>query len=237
MRFTRIGMLAAAFFLTTLAASAQLETTPQQWTIVTTKESAPNAYPLLDANGNPYSCNGQNVDNPKDSNSNCYNPLVITTDWTLTSEFGIAVGLSTALPDTFTNSNCSNSGGVVNANVTGYDIFGFYQATFTVTLDNGATITFTGSPSVRPEPILRNISLHRFMHEERFRTIHRHSVFRGQWHVRRLLREFKRRPSRERLCRLQDRFLLQRHRHHHRRKKCQSLLLHAHHRHTSRKHL
>ena len=90
MRFTRIGMLAAAFFLTTLAASAQLETTPQQWTIVTTKESAPNAYPLLDANGNPYSCNGQNVDNPKDSNSNCYNPLVITTDWTLTSEFGIA---------------------------------------------------------------------------------------------------------------------------------------------------
>jgi hypothetical protein len=150
MRFTRIGMLAAAFFLTTLAASAQLQTTPQQWTIVTTQESAPNAYPLLDANGNPYPCSGQNIDNPKDSNSNCYNPLVITTDWTLTSEFGIAIGLSTALPDTFTNSNCSNSGSVASANVTGYDIFGFYQATFTVTLDNGATITFTGSPSVDP---------------------------------------------------------------------------------------
>ena len=47
MRFSRVGMLAAAFFLTTLAASAQIETTPQQWTIVTTKESAPNAFPLL----------------------------------------------------------------------------------------------------------------------------------------------------------------------------------------------
>lgn len=150
MRFSRVGMLVAAFFLTTLAASAQIETSPQQWTIVTTKESAPNAYPLLDANGNPYPCSGQSVDNPNDSNSNCYNPLVITTDWTLTSEFGIAIGLSTALPDTFTNSSCSNSGGVASANVTGYDIFGFYQATFTVTLDNGATITFTGSPSVDP---------------------------------------------------------------------------------------
>jgi len=150
MRFIRFAMLAAAFFLTTLAASAQIQTSPQQWTIVTTKESAPNAYPLLDTNGNPYPCSGQNIDNPKDSNSNCYNPLVITTDWTLTSEFGIAIGLSTALPDTFTNSSCSNSGGVASANVSGYDIFGFYQATFTVTLDNGATITFTGSPSVNP---------------------------------------------------------------------------------------
>jgi hypothetical protein len=56
---------------------------------------------------------------------NCYNPLVITTDWTLTSEFGIAIGLSTAPPDTFTNSSCSNSGSVASANVTGYDIFGF----------------------------------------------------------------------------------------------------------------
>jgi hypothetical protein len=150
MRFSRIAMLAAAFFFTTLAASAQIETTPQQWTIVTTKESAPNAFPLLDANGNPYPCSGQNVDNPNDSNANCYNPLVITTDWTLTSEFGIATGLSTALADTFTNSSCSNSGGVVNANVTGYDIFGFYQATFIVTLDSGATITFTGNASVNP---------------------------------------------------------------------------------------
>src|SRR4029077_8797466 len=108
MRFSRIAMLAAAFFVTTLAASAQIQTSPQQWTIVTTKESAPNAYPLLDANGNPYPCSGQNVDNPKDSNSNCYNPLVVTTDWTLTSEFGIAIGLATALPDTFTNSTSLN---------------------------------------------------------------------------------------------------------------------------------
>jgi hypothetical protein len=147
MKFSRVGMLIAAFFLTTLAASAQIEKTPQQWTIVTTQESAPNAFPLSDVNGNPYPCNGQNVDNPNDSNPNCYNPLVITTDWTLTSEFGIATGLTTVLPNTFTNSSCSASGGVVSANVTGYDIFGFYQAIFTVVLDNGATITFTGNPS------------------------------------------------------------------------------------------
>jgi hypothetical protein len=140
-------MLIAAFFLITLAASAQIEKTPQQWTIVTTKESAPNAFPLFDANGNPYPCKGQNMDNPDDANGNCYNPLVIATDWTLTTEFGTAINLTTALPNTFTNSSCSAYGGVVNANVTGYDIFGFYQATFTVTLDNGATVTFIGNPS------------------------------------------------------------------------------------------
>jgi hypothetical protein len=122
-------MLIAAFFLTTLAASAQVEKTPQQWTIVTTQESTPNAFPLSDANGNPYPCNGQNVDNANDSNANCYNPLVVMTDWTLTTEFGIATNLTTVLPNTFTNSSCSASGGVVSANVTGYDIFGFYEAT------------------------------------------------------------------------------------------------------------
>jgi hypothetical protein len=140
-------MLIAAFFLITLAASAQIEKTPQQWTIVTTKESAPNAFPLFDANGNPYPCKGQNMDNPDDANGNCYNPLVIATDWTLTTEFGTAINLTTALPNTFTNSSCSAYGGVVNASVTGYDIFGFYKATFTVTLDNGATVTFIGNPS------------------------------------------------------------------------------------------
>ena len=147
MKFSKVGILIAAFFLTTLAASAQIEKTSQQWTIVTTKESAPNAFPLSDANGNPYPCNGQNMDNPDDANGNCYNPLVITTDWTLTTEFGTAINLATVLPNTFTNSSCSASGGVVSANVTGYDIFGFYQATLTVALDNGATITFIGNPS------------------------------------------------------------------------------------------
>jgi hypothetical protein len=87
------------------------------------------------------------MDNPDDANGNCYNPLVIATDWTLTTEFGTATNLTTVLPKTFTNSSCSAYGGVVNANVTGYDIFGFYQATFTVTLDNGATVTFIGNPS------------------------------------------------------------------------------------------
>jgi len=148
MKFSKIGMLIAAVLLTTLAAAAQIETTPQQWTIVTTKESTPNAFPLLDANGNPYPCSGQNIDNPKDSNANCYNPLVVTTDWTLTTDFGIATNLTTVLPKTFTNSSCSASGGVVSANVAGYDIFGFYQATFIMALDNGATITFTGTPSL-----------------------------------------------------------------------------------------
>jgi hypothetical protein len=36
----------------------------QQWTIVTTSESAPNAPPLTDASGKPYPCSGQNPDNP-----------------------------------------------------------------------------------------------------------------------------------------------------------------------------
>jgi hypothetical protein len=140
-------MLVAAVLVTTLATFAQIEKAPQQWTIVTTQESAPNAFPLFDSNGNPYPCTGQNVDNSKDSNPDCYNPLVITTDWTVTSEFGIATNVTTVLANTFTNSSCSALGGVTSIGVTGYDIFGFYQATITVVLDNGATITFTGNPA------------------------------------------------------------------------------------------
>jgi hypothetical protein len=149
MKFSRVGMFVTAFLMTTIATLAQaVQNTPQQWTIVTTRESAPNAFPLLDANGNPYSCNGQNMDNSNDSNPNCYNPLVVTTDWTVTTEFGIATNVAMVPANTFTNSSCSAMGGVTSITLAGYDIFGFYQATVTMVLDNGAKITFIGDPSV-----------------------------------------------------------------------------------------
>jgi hypothetical protein len=148
MKLSRIGVVAAAVLVAALATFAQADQkTPEQWTIVTTQESAPNAYPLFDANGNPYSCNGVNPDNSNDSNPNCYNPLVITTDWTVTSESGIATNVTPVPANTFTNSSCSALGGVTSISVGGYDISGFYQAIVTVVLDNGATLTFTGDPS------------------------------------------------------------------------------------------
>jgi hypothetical protein len=51
------------------------------------------------------------------------------------------------MPNSLTNSGCSVSGNVNNVSVTGYLPSGPYSATVTMTLDNGATVIFTGSPS------------------------------------------------------------------------------------------
>jgi hypothetical protein len=118
----------------------------QQWTIVTTSESAPNASPLTDANGNPYPCGGQNPDNPVDTNPNCYNPLVITTDWQAPTIPGGGTN-ATMLANTLTNSSCSALGGVTSITATGYLPSGTYTAVITVVLDNGATTTFSGASS------------------------------------------------------------------------------------------
>jgi hypothetical protein len=118
----------------------------QQWTIVTTSESAPNADPLTDANGNPYSCSGQSPDNSSDANPNCYNPLVVTTDWRVPTIPGGGT-IATMLANSFTNSLCSSQGNVSSIVVTGYLASGAYSAVITVGLDNGATITFTGASS------------------------------------------------------------------------------------------
>lgn len=122
--------------------------TPQQWTFVTTSESAPNADPLLGANGNPYPCTGQNQDNAGDANPNCYNPLVVTTDWTITSTAG---AISSSVADTaftMTNSSCSTSGFPASTSLTESADGEVYLATFVVTLDNGATVTFQGQVSL-----------------------------------------------------------------------------------------
>ena len=140
-------MLIAAVLATALAAFAQIEKTPQQWTIVATQESAPNAFPLFDANGNPYLCPSQNGNDSKNQNPDCHNPLVVATDWTVTSEVGVATSVTTVPQNTLTNSSCSALGGVTSIGVTGYDILGSYQASVIVLLDNGATITFTGNPA------------------------------------------------------------------------------------------
>ncbi len=116
----------------------------QQWTIVTTSESAPNAPPLTDASGNPYPCSGQSPDNPNDANPNCYNPLVISTDWHAPTIPGGGTN-ATMLANTFTNSNCSASGGVTSITANGYLASGTYTAVISVVLDNGATITLTGT--------------------------------------------------------------------------------------------
>ena len=137
-----------------LTASQKIETwtfvsfppTPQQWTFVTTSESAPNVPPLTDSSGNPFPCGSQDPDNINDSNPNCYNPLMFTTDWRASAA---AIGGTTypVMPNSLTNSGCSASGYVTNINVSGYLPTGSYSATVTMTLDNGATIVFTGSPS------------------------------------------------------------------------------------------
>jgi hypothetical protein len=122
----------------------------QQWTIVTTSESAPNASPLTNASGQPYSCAGQGPDNSSDSNPNCYNPLVLTTDWKVPT---IPDGgtIATVLANTFTNSMCSAQGNVTSIAITGYQPSGAYTGVITVTLDNGATITFTGASSTNAD--------------------------------------------------------------------------------------
>ncbi len=118
----------------------------QQWTMVTTSESAPNAAPLTDANGNPYPGGGQNPDNPGDANPNCHNPLVITTDWHAPTIPGGGT-TATLLANTLTNSGCSDLGGATSITTTGYLPSGAYTAVVTVVLDYGATITFTGASS------------------------------------------------------------------------------------------
>jgi hypothetical protein len=118
----------------------------QQWTIVTTSESAPNASALTNASGQPFPCAGQNPDNSQDSNSNCYNPLVVTTDWRVPTIPGGGT-MATMLANSFTNSNCSAQGNLTSIALTGYQPSGAYAAVITIVLDNGATITYTGSSS------------------------------------------------------------------------------------------
>jgi len=120
--------------------------TPQQWTFITTSESAPNVAPLMDSSGNPFSCGSQDPDNINDSNPNCYNPLMFTTDWRAAAA-PIGGTAYAVMRNSLTNSGCSASGNVTNVSVSGYLPSGSYSATVTMTLDNGATVVFTGNPS------------------------------------------------------------------------------------------
>jgi hypothetical protein len=115
----------------------------QQWTIVTTSETVPNAAPLTDVNGNPYPCTGQNPDNSGDPNPNCYNPLVITTDWKATPT-PTTSSVAPVLANTFTNSACSATP-ITSFNVTGYSTIGSYNAVITMNFQSGDAITFTGA--------------------------------------------------------------------------------------------
>jgi hypothetical protein len=147
MRFKMIVLSLAVLLVATFATFAQASI-PQQWTFVTTSESAANAAPISYTPTGVYSpcTTGQN-DNPNDSNPNCFNPLTITTDWT-------AIGnnpVTPVLANTFTNSSCSASGGAQTLTVKGYKLNGKFSATVTVTIvdNNGSTnkITFTGATS------------------------------------------------------------------------------------------
>jgi hypothetical protein len=55
--------------------------------------------------------------------------------------------IATLLANSFTNSNCSSQGNLASIAVTGYQSSGAYLAVITIALDNGATITFTGTSS------------------------------------------------------------------------------------------
>jgi hypothetical protein len=137
--------LTMAVMLAACAFPASAQTTPQQWTLTATSESAHNAFPLLDASGNPFPCTGQNIDNINDPNPNCYNPLEVTTDWTQTTFLGFVTSVAANTPGTLTNSSCSPDSGVASTSISETNILGLlYQATFSVTFANGATITFTG---------------------------------------------------------------------------------------------
>ncbi len=118
----------------------------QQWTIVSTSETAPNANVLTDASGEPYPCTGQNPDNSNDSNSNCYNPLVVTTDWRVPTIPGGGT-IATMLANSFTNSKCSSQGNLSTIAISGYQPSGAYAAVITITLDGGTTVTYTGTSS------------------------------------------------------------------------------------------
>jgi len=143
MKFSYVGTLLAAILVATCATFAQ---TPQQWTIVTTSESTANADPISYTAAGVFSpcTTGQN-DNASDTNPDCFNPLTITTDWS------VGTGTNSVTPvldNTFTNSSCSFSGGAQTLTVTGYKLNGSFTPVVTVTLiDNtGATdtITFSG---------------------------------------------------------------------------------------------
>jgi len=137
--------LILAVMLAACAFSTSAQSTPQQWTFTATSESAPNAIPLFDASGNPFPCAGQNIDNINDANPNCYNPLEVTTDWTLNELAGVVTSVTSNTAGTLTNSNCSTDSSVASTSITETNILGIlYRATFSVTFANGATITFTG---------------------------------------------------------------------------------------------
>jgi hypothetical protein len=138
-----IRALLAAILVATFATFAQ---TLQQWTIVTTSESAANADPILyTASGDYKPCTTGQNDNASDSNPDCFNPLMITTDWNVAS--GNAV--TPVLANSYTNSSCSAAGGPQTLTVTGYKLNGTYTPTVTVTVidSNGKTdtITFSGT--------------------------------------------------------------------------------------------
>lgn len=150
MKVSRIATLATALILSSGVSYAESHpSTPQQWTISTTSESAANAIPVSSSAGAPNPCPaGQQNDNSSDSNPNCFNPLVLTTDWTVsTAQFGNQ-NVSPVQANTFTNSICSANGGVQTISVTQFDLFSWSQTTVKVTLlDNSGntdTITFTG---------------------------------------------------------------------------------------------
>lgn len=152
MKLSRIGTLLAAILVATIATCAQgVITLPQQWTIVTTSESTANAEPILYTATGAYSpcTTGQN-DNSSDSNMNCFNPLTITTDWSLSGNWN-NMTIAPVTANTFTNSSCSAMGGVQKITASGYSFLTSYTTTVTVTLidGNGATntIVFTGTKS------------------------------------------------------------------------------------------
>jgi hypothetical protein len=155
MKFIRIAAVLVFAIFGTICTHAQ-GTTPQQWTIVTTSESSPNAIPITTTpTGAPDPCTTGQNDNSNDSNPSCFNPLVIITDWQLSLNSSDQTVTTPNLANTFTNSSCSASGGVQSISVTGMNINDHpYKATVTVTLIdiNGGvdTIVFTGKNS--PDP-------------------------------------------------------------------------------------
>jgi hypothetical protein len=156
MKLTRTATVFALAILGTISSHAQGvpgKLVPQQWTIVTTSESSPNAIPIgTTATGAPDPCTTGQNDDSSDSNPSCYNPLIVTTDWQLSTNSMRQTFNSPVLTNTFTNSNCSMSGGVQSITVTGFDLFDrLHHATVTVVLtdNNGGvdTIFFLGQQS------------------------------------------------------------------------------------------
>src|ERR1700722_6908793 len=151
MKIGRIGTLLAAILAAACASFAQGFSIPEQWTIVTTSESAANASPILYTAAGAYNpCTTVQNDNPNDSNPSCFNPLTVTTDVTMSGNFSNMTA-TPVVANTFTNSSCSAMGGVQKVTANGYGLVSSYTAVVVVTLidNNGATntITFTGAKS------------------------------------------------------------------------------------------